>query len=385
VACASNRRALFIFRTREREDEISLPSSNSFLPLFDAEISNLERAVPASLFYPFPKRFGAMKSNFPLALFSVSLFLLVSVFGVAAPVVAANAASPNSSYAACPGSSGPCPMGITDFGRTASGATYSYTAVTFKSSVTFTSLNIGAVTLKGKTVGSGEMSIQLNTVAEHMYRNGVAGFYWTQDVPFVQQEAGGKYLVFALDNIWDFNNGASMKGVSGNLNHDCVKSGVGSPGQWFCQSKTSFTVSLPFTVNMEMLVGKVNGHSAVEFEFGVSGHSLVAFDEVTFPGTAPQFPLYLVGFFHVPLANILLTDAETVLCGPGGGTSVHLNSISASFNEQYQALSGSTFKTIPHAWSEGRDTAETSSGVHMGASGTTGLASSGSDNSVPLW
>jgi hypothetical protein len=338
-----------------------------------------ERTKKEKVFYTRACGIG-MKSYPAFAVFTVFLFVLVSLVGTTVPLAVSSAAAPNTSSATCPGSSGPCPMGVADFGLNG-GSTYSYTAVTFKSTVTFTALNIGAAT-KGALKNS--ISIQLNAVADNMFRNGKAGFYWTQDVPFVTQESGGKYLVYALDNIWDFNNGASMSGVTGNLKHDCSSSGIGTK-QWFCFSKNQYTETLPFTVTMEMLVGIVNGHSAVEFEFGATGHPMVAFDEITFPGSAPSFPFYLVEYAHVPLATVLLTDAETVICGPGGGSTVHLLSISASFTEQYKATGGAAFKSVPHAYSEGRDTAETSSGVHMSASGTTGKASSGTDNSVQLW
>lgn len=292
------------------------------------------------------------------------------------------AATPNFSPAACPGSSGPCPMGVADFGVTSGGTKYSYTAVTFKSSVTFTKLDIGKSTVSTKFP---EMSIQLNAVADNMYFKGSPGFYWTQDVPFVIQEASNKFVVTAVDNIWNFQTGASMKGVKGNLEGGCASSGIGSPGQYYCESKTSFTVSLPFTVTMEMLVGISSGHSAVEFEYEVSGHAMVAYDLVTFPGSAPKFPYYLVEDASAPLSNILLLDAETVLCGPGGGSSVKILAIAATFEEEYKATSSASFTSVPHAWSEGRDTAETSSGVHMSHSGKTGVAKTGTDNSVELW
>lgn len=327
---------------------------------------------------------GAVKLFSGLVLVAVVLTLLALLGAATVPAaVNSKAALPNFGPATCPGSSGPCPMGVADFGVTSGGAEYSYTAVAFKSSVTFTTLHIGKSTVSTKFP---EMSIQLNVVADNMYFSGAAGFYWTQDVPFVTQEGTDKFVVTAVDNIWNFETGASMKGVTGNLESDCSTFGIGKPGgQYYCESKQAFTVSLPFTVTMEMLVGIYNGHSAAEFEFGVSGHAMVAYDLVTFPGSAPKFPFYLVEYASAPLSSVLLLDAETVLCGPGGGSSVKILAISATIAEQYEASAKAVFTSVPHAWSEGRDTAETSSGVHMSHSGKTGVAKSGTDNSVELW
>jgi Thermopsin len=324
-----------------------------------------------------------VKLLYALVRILVVVAFLIPMGAVAIPsAVGSVAPSLNFGPASCPGSSGPCPMGVADYGITPSDGKYSYTAVTFKSTVTFTKLDIGKSTVSTKYP---EMSIQLNAVADNMYFKGHAGFYWTQDVPFVIQEGSNKFVVTAVDNIWNFETGASMKGVSGNHEGDCATSGVGSPGQYYCEAKNAYTVSLPFTVTMEMLVGISSGHSAVEFEFGVTGHAVVAYDLVTFPGSAPQYPFYLVEYASPPYSSVLLLDAETVLCGPGGGSSVKILAIAATFQEEYKASGGAKFTSIPHAWSEGHDTAETSSGVHMSHSGKTGVAKSGTDNSIALW
>lgn len=341
-----------------------------------------------------------MKRNFFLVGFAVGLFVLFSLVGAAYPVAIKSSAAvtsssfvPSSSSATCPSGAHPnCPMGVVDYGETPKGALYSYTAVSFLSSVTFTKLSIGASSIKGV---SGEMSVQQNVIAENMFENGVAGYYWTQDVPFVTQQSGGKFAVSAVDNIWNFNSASAKMGtVHGNLFGDCASSGIGSPGgQWFCESKESYTTTLPFTVQMEMLVGEISsgtfkGSSAVEFCFTVLHGSTkvgsVCYDEVAFNGKASSFPLYIVdGAASAP--NGLFLDAETVFCGPGGGSTVKITSIAASITEKYQATSGASFKTVPHAYSEGSDTAETVSNVHMGHSGTTGKASSGADNGAFLW
>jgi Thermopsin len=167
-------------------------------------------------------------------------------------------------------------------------------------------------------------------------------------------------------------------------------------GSVFCFSckeiSAFYCICGSFTI--QMLVGKITsgahaGSSGVEFQFsvfhGATKVGSVIFDLVAFNGNAPNFPFYFVDDVFTPIGNPLLYDAETVLCGPGGGSSIAITKISAQFTMQYQSVAGAKFKTITHAFTEGRDTAESASGVRMTFTRKTGITSSGSDNSGQLW
>ena len=282
-------------------------------------------------------------------------------------------------------------MGVVDAGLTPTNVKYSYTAETFRSTITVTKLNIGASTLKGV---KGQMTIQLNAISYDMYSGGSPNTFWTQDVVSVIQEAGGKYAIQGVDNIWNFNAGGGSvpSSIAGNLLNDCKTSG--HPTQWFCFSKQIFVTTLPFTITLEMGVGVLQsgphaGSSGVDFAFGVKHGSTVlgsvTYDQVAFAGPAGATPFYLVQDSLAPIGAPIVNDAETVFCGPGGGSSVAITAIAAHITEDYAATFGGKFVSVPHAFSEGRDTAETVSGVAMTALGKTGDASHGTDSFVSLW
>lgn len=330
--------------------------------------------------------------------FTVGLFVLFTLVGTSVPFAVKSSASsvdplrPNSSSATCPSGVSPnCPMGVVDYGETPKGVDYKYTAISFESEVTFTKLNIGNATTNPPE--KGELTLQQNNVAVHVDQNGNPGVYWTQDVALVTQEKGGNYSIQGIDNIWNFSaSGAMMSGVHGNLEGDCASSGIGTPGQYFCEQNEAFITTLPFSIYLEMIIGTAPGGTysgsatvifCIAVDHGSSGLS-ECFDQVAFNGVAKATPLFEVsGKSRAP--NGSYYDAETVLCGPGGGANVVIKSIAATIVDTYQANASAMFKSVPHAYSEGSDTAETVSGVLMGHSGKTGKAKSGSDNGVFLW
>ena len=82
----------------------------------------------------------------------------------------------------------------------------------------------------------------------------------------------------------------------------------------------------------------------------------------------------------------LNNDAETVLCGPGGGSSVKITAIAASFTEGYIPSGSAVLTQVTHAWSAGSDTAETVSNVKMSSTVVEiGTAAAGADNNKQLW
>ncbi len=323
---------------------------------------------------------------------AVLVLLTLSFLGVQSAATQASSASgqsgliPNIGTYHCSATQ-PCPMGVVDYGVNGN-SHYSYTSIEFKSWANFTTLNIGLAT---KGLPNHHMTVQQNTVDYKVYENGIPGEYWTQDVPTIAQSSGS-FKIGAEDNIWNFSSPSARMGgtIFGNLNSDCSLHG-GQPTFYFCVAKQSFTTTLPFEIQMVVLTGKVTsgphaGNSAVEFEFAVyhSGSLLGshAYDLVAFNGKAAAFPKFLVGGNN-PLG--LNNDYETVLCGPGGGSSVHIISISAKISEFYAPTKFGSYKVIPHAWSAGSDTAETVSGVHVTGSGQTGVASGGADNNNQIF
>jgi hypothetical protein len=283
----------------------------------------------------------------------------------------------------------PCPMGIADYGDNGA-KTYSYNAAAFKSWVNFTTLNIGT----GIHQPNHQMTIQQNTVDYSIYENGKAGEYWIQDVPQINQN-GKSYKIFAEDNIWNFSSSTAALGgkIYGNLLGDC------SPYAqehefYYCYSKQTFTTTLPFEVELVVLTGVDttfaghSGASAVEFEYGVyhAGTLLgfYAYDWVDFnTNDAPKGPAFHVGGYN---PGGYWNDAATIL-GGDSSSSVKIVSISATFSEFYVPTSSSSYVPIPHAYSDGHDTAETVYGVHMtgSASNHEAIASSGADNGVQLF
>jgi hypothetical protein len=329
----------------------------------------------------------------------VAILLSLSLLPVALPVVAVTASvsvqqfipNPNIGFYNCSAST-PCPMGPTDYGINGKN-TYTYTASAFESWANFTKLNIGNC---NESKCNHQMTIQQNTVGYNVFEQGKKGGdngeYWIQDVPYITQ-SGGSYKIQLLDNIWNFSSSTSQLGgtLFGNLLGDC-KQGGGQPTFYYCLGKGSITTTLPF--ELEMLVttsvltsGIHSGSSYVTFEIQVfhSGALVggATFDEVAFNGKATTNPAFKVGGMN-PLG--LYNDAEVVLCGPGGGSSVNVVQVKAKMYTFYLPVGSTTWTLIPHAWSAGTDTAETVSGVHLAAgSGMVGVAASGVPNNNQLW
>lgn len=334
----------------------------------------------------------------------VAVMFLLSLFSF--PVIAAAASvnfqqfipnpnpGPAIGFYSCTSSS-PCPMGPTDYG--VNGKTdYSYNTTAFRSWANFTKLNIGDCNEQGC---NGQMTIQQNTVLYGVYEQASSkdkadsGEYWIQDVPYITQTSKGNYEINLLDNIWNFSAGnAEMSGtIYGNLKGDCSQSG-GQPEFYYCLGNQEPTVTLPFqvemTVNASVLdSGSHKGSTAVEFWIAVYQNKKlvmnVPFDEVAWNAKAPASPYFLVGGQN-PLG--LFNDAEDVLCGPGGGSSVILTNVAAKMTTYYFNTSTSKWTDIPHAWSAGTDTAETVSGAALSkGTGNTAVAKHGTDNNVQLW
>jgi Thermopsin len=354
---------------------------------------------------------------------SVSIFLFsFSFFG--APIVSSaskvgsslgvfipRAPGPDIGFYTCSATS-PCPMGVADYGVNGA-SSYSYQASKFESWANFTTLSIGES--PNGCIGSQSdcMTIQQNLVAYNVFEQGrnapsaaspdkkakFSGEYWPQDVPFVAQ-SGSEFYVNELDNIWNFSSPtAEMNGgISADLLGQCAQHG-GEPEYYYCLGDATIATTLPMEIEMVLTTGVMTsgtytGHSY--FEFGIwvyHSNTLVGggwFDEVAFSAKvsatkASKAPYFFVsGSQKNPLG--LYNDAETVLCGPGGGSTVSINSVSGNVTEAYIPLSGGSLTPVPHAWSAGTDTAETVSHVKMISTvAGVGESTSGTDNNNQLW
>jgi len=178
-----------------------------------------------------------------------------------------------------------------------------------------------------------------------------------------------------------------------NLLGKCAQDG-GQPTYYYCLGTKNITTTLPFEILMTTTTGVLSsghhsGSSYVEFGIWVyhSGKLVTGswFDEVAFSGPASSKPYFFVsGSTRNPYG--IYNDAETVLCGPGGGSSVSVTSIGALFTEAYITPGSTTLKRISHAWSAGTDTAETVSNVKMSSTVKgIGTAAAGADNNKQLW
>ena len=355
-------------------------------------------------------------AGIPRTLGIATMLFALMVVPMALPVNATTSAltkqfvpNPNIGFYTC-SSTKACPMGVADYGVNGK-SDYSYKASTFVSWANFTTLSIG--TSPNGCIGSQSqcMTIQQNLVAYNVFeketkaapapanvspdKGKIAGEYWPQDVPFVGQ-SGSNFFINELDNIWNFSSSsAEMNGkIYPNLLGQCSQHG-GQPQFYYCLGKATIETTLPFELKIELTTGILSsgtyaGHSYVEFGIWVyHSNTLVGggwFDQVAFSApkvkSAPYF--YVSGTHKNPLG--LYNDAETVLCGPGGGSSIRITSVSGSLTEAYIPLSGGSLTSIAHAWSAGTDTAETVSNVAMSSSTAgIGTAASGADNNVQLW
>jgi hypothetical protein len=289
--------------------------------------------------------------------------------------------SPHIGFYICNSLNPRCPMGLTDYGVNGN-KTYGYTSSEFVSWANFT------------TLGTGKNENGIMTVQQDLVDYGVAqsriGVYWSENVPRIQQIASDKYEIKFIDNIWNLSTfEALLNGVHGNLLGQCSQTG-GAPYFYFCVSELRMAVSLPFEIQIRTVTGTLtkgnfSGDSYLEFAAYVYHHGALVkgltYDLVAFDSKISGNPRFTVKEGSNP--GGILNDAETVLCGPGGGRSMNITAISAKLSESY--LSSRGLVPVPHAWSAGSDTAETVSGVHVRGAAFVAVASSGTDNNIQLW
>ncbi len=309
------------------------------------------------------------------------------------------------------------PMGVADYGITPSNHnTYTYRSQSDEAFITINSISIGRNNC-GNPCGGGEgtLSIQQNDVGNITIKGGVQQTYWPQDVLILDYyPASQSYSVIPVDNIWNFsgpfiNIVDPMTAVTGNLNNQCIFSG-GAPELWYCEAAPINNLHLPLTIGTRIDFYQSGGYNYITFWMEILHGSAVVYsqtyDKIEFTASKataapelyvepclpllPQNPSTFghcsVGTKESPIG--LPYDAEWIIGGPGGGSQVYINSISAVMSEYYWNAGSSSYVPIPHAYSNGWDTAEGAGGVNMVRNGgaMTALAGSGTDNVLQgLW
>ncbi|MCI4358655.1 MAG: thermopsin family protease [Thermoplasmata archaeon] len=262
----------------------------------------------------------------------------------------------------------PAPMGLGDVGVGSSGSVYSYSTSAFRATAHIASFS------SFSSQNGNWSSLQLNVVVV-MSRGSALAEYWIQDVPIFNSSS---HLIAIENNVWNFSgSGAGLPANSVLGNGTVYTSGA---YQYYADGVSSgypgagVTLSLPVNISTEVVASNLSGQTHVGFQYN-DGYGWVTYDNVTFPWTTGwRFHGFEVtGTSYNPFG--LFDDAEWVVAGPGGGSSVAdlRSNITMSLDE----FNGHNFEAVPSAYSFGSDTGESASNVlpSLLASGSPGAPS----------
>ena len=224
--------------------------------------------------------------------------------------------------------------------------------------------------------GSGNASLQENSV---LWLSNRQQAYWTQNVVLITESSSSSYVLQLVNNIWNFtslSSNISPSGVSGTGSVFCERlNGIASCA-YITAGPTFIGIAPPFTISLTMTLGGTNGGGAdVKFSYQIQdsiGHNYTGqYDDATL---LPGHPVESSQYFQIggesPVAETLYggtttltlpSDLELVFGGPGSGSSVFVNSISGSQELLY--YNGTSYVTVPDAYSVGSDTGEQASGI----------------------
>ena len=294
----------------------------------------------------------------------------------------------------------PAPIGIGDWGVENTSGTptpYVLQSTSWQGTVTFNTAN--PFNLNAEQ----EFGVQLNTVTTNTtVAANTTNTFWTQNVMFYTPALSE---IQFLDNVWNFSTPTFVE-PAGTF---YTANGTDVASSYYYDYGPALIVPTPFTAHLYINTSITNstgttvvngvtlpagGYSTVTFGYNViSGGVSVShgiYDTVVFNSTEPKGSVPLTKFMvnggKVTNTGYLLYDAEIMIGGPGGGTTVSMQGLTGS--EQLQYLNGATSKyaNAPSAWSTGTDTGETSEGISEAYStaGTVEL-SAGPSIPVPLW
>ncbi len=297
-----------------------------------------------------------------------------------------------------------CPVGVTDWGITPSGSTYSYNAEGAISFVHFNRLYLDGCAEYNATTGGGcGMSNQLNAINENVLECATSassscllGDYWPQDVAEISQTGATTFSIYMLDNIWNFTaSGAGMPAPLILTGSPCDGENYGT-ARYACTT-SSFSVTLPFYVEMWMYSYVNPSHNAeVDFYAWVTSNGATVFgperwDNVTFnsDGLASTSgcpnACFNVGGTNGKYGSE--TDSiSNVVVGAAGGVTLDVPAIQVYMSTGYLPTTTSGYYLVPHAWSSGF-TGETTLNVMMSNpfSSTNELGETGTDANVALY
>jgi thermopsin len=261
----------------------------------------------------------------------------------------------------------PAPMGIGDFGIEKNNTTGVNQAVTNKTPslegvASFQSLNA----LYVDSTSPDDLSVQMNAVLNGVNLFGTSTYdFWNQNV--VTYSTQHHQLTF-LDNVWNFSSPAFD--MTSNALYSHGPNGTVVPHVFYYAVGPTLTVRTPFTLALFLNSTVVSGRDAVYFNYSVTqtgGGTLAgSYDEVVFNSTGPtSSPYYLISGSKLTPTG-LLNDAELVLGGPGGGSTVSITNINATMQLYLQSLPpGTGYAPVGSAYGFGSDTGETSEGVSV--------------------
>jgi hypothetical protein len=233
-----------------------------------------------------------------------------------------------------------------------------------------------AVLVNGTTAvpyfGSGNATLQENSVLWL----GSLGAYWTQNVLSITENTLSSYTLQLINNIWNFtslNSNMNPSGIKGTGDVQCILLSGQTSCAYITVDSSLFRVIAPFNVTLTMTIGGNVGATDVLFQYQIqdsSGKDLTGqYDNATlFPQSSKVSSYFQIGG-ESPVSELLpggttLTlpsDLELVFGGPGGGSSVFVNSISGSQELLY--YNGTSYVPVPDAYSVGSDTGEQASGI----------------------
>lgn len=272
-----------------------------------------------------------------------------------------------------------CPIGVTDWGITPSGSTYSYNAEGAISFVTFNRLYLDGCS-ESSTSGCG-MSNQLNAINENVLECATSassscllGDYWPQDVAEISQTGATTFSIYMLDNIWNFTApGAGMPAPLILTGSPCNGENYGT-ARYAC-STSSFSVTLPFYVEMWMYSYVNPSHNAeVDFYAWVQSNGATVFgptrwDNVTFNSldlastSGCPNACFNVGGTNGAYGSETDSISNVVVACCGGAT-LDVPAIQVYMSTGYLPTTTSGYYLVPHAWSSGF-TGETTLNVMM--------------------
>ncbi len=254
----------------------------------------------------------------------------------------------------------PAPMGIADLGISSSNVAYTYSSTAFLGTFAWNSEAIGS--------SGSQFTVQLNVVLKFV-SGGTTYSYWIQDVALPTNNGGNSLGMSYEDNVWNFSTtGYAMPSTTLTGNGTVANSGG---YQWYYDVATGVpgdadTLAAPS--EFQLLVTSylaAGGHPGVSFQYkDPSMASFMTYDNVVFfAGGVTNDPGFTVdGTQYVPAGSPLMWSAEMDLGGPGGGSSVPVNSLTNAHMNIFR-FNGDNYQSTPGAWNFGGDTGETSSNV----------------------